>query len=111
MQSCASYLARSVQTVNLCFTVDIRNDATTLIMRCRYNGNRFARHVHAKLQARRIDVGEAALDEFGILVSDVQPHAISAGLLHLRVDRASHDVTRSHVGLLMISAHEGFAVR
>src|SRR5258707_11109588 len=110
MQSCACYLASSVQTLNLRFTVNVCYDATTLIMRCRYNGNWFARHVDAKLQTASIDIGKAALDELGIFVSDVEPNTFSTGLFHLCVDRTSHDVTRRQVGLLMIAAHERFAI-
>src|SRR6266404_602620 len=110
MQSCACYLARGIQPLNLRFPIDVRNNATTLIMSCRYDGNWFSRHVDTKLQTPSIDVGKAALDELGILVRDVEPHTFCAGFFHLRVDRARHDVARRQIGLFMIASHERLAV-
>ena len=56
-------------------------------------------------------LGKVLAHELGGLVGDVEVHALLAGLLHLRVDGAGHDVARGQRGERMVFVHERLAFR
>ncbi len=69
------------------------------------------RDVDAVGEAGLVDVRETLAHEGGGLVRDVEVHAFLAGLFHLRVDGAGHDVARGERGERMVFVHERLALR
>ncbi len=67
--------------------------------------------VDAEVEALGVDGREVAADEVGVLVADVQVHAVRAQPLHLVVDGAGNDVTGRELGALVEARHEPAAVR
>ena len=65
-----------------------------------------AGNVDAEFQALRVDVRKVGADAFGILVGDVEKHAVIAMGLHFVVNRTCYDVSGSQVLQLMVACHE-----
>ncbi len=72
----------------------------------RGHGDIVAGDVDAEAQALGIDIGEVAAGLVGVFVGDVEIDMVGAGLLHLAVDGAGHDVARGEAQARIVFVHE-----
>ena len=95
MQARAGTLAQGIEALNARLSVEIDLDATTHIVGCRAHGYIVGSDVDPHRETLLIDVREMMARLFRILVGHVKTDMVQTMNLHLLIDSARHNITRS----------------
>ena len=104
-------LARSVQTGDIRSALAVDVDTAHQIVLAGVNRERLLGHVVALLEHLAVDHREVSLDELGILVGNIQPELIGAGLrLLLHHALGNHVAGSKLLALRLVLLHEALLV-
>ena len=89
----------------------VGDHAAALVVRRGHDGNRLLRDVNSQRKTPLVNRRKMRADEIRRLVADVHKDARAAGALHLRVNRARHDVARCERAARIVAVRKFPAVR
>nr|CUV57051.1 protein of unknown function [Ralstonia solanacearum] len=106
VQAAVGHFADGIQPFDIGAAGHVGADPAARVMRRRRDRHAVLRQVAPMGPGDLDQVREMLFDECRALVRDVEPHMGRAVRLHLRIDRAGHDVARRQFLLARIARHE-----